>query len=145
MHKYIPCINVQINKYLLLTIITYTYLIHIHAYTCMHNTIKDTHAHTQSHTFNNFSIITQMPLYTKIKLTSGQLAAHRWRLRRRRPGLRRVSLDRATRREGRGVRSRSPTAINGIPRRAGKWFPHKHIKHEINIHIILFSSIQIVK
>jgi len=98
----------------------------MHAYTCMH----PTHAHTHKHThLYNFPIITILPLYMNIKLTSGHLAAHRWRLRRRRSGSRRVSLDRATRREGRGVRSCSPTAINGIPQRARKWFGVRILPH----------------
>ena len=99
----------------------------MHAHACL-----SLATHTPTQIKMNFPIITQMPLYMKITLTSGQLAARRRRLRRRRPGSRKVSLDRATRREGRGVHSRSPTAIYGIPRRAGKWLGVGFAAHASN-------------
>jgi len=55
----------------------------------------------------------------------GGVSAHRRRLRRRRPGPRRMPLDREYRREERGCFPRSPTVIHCDPRRAKKW-RHTH-------------------
>ena len=123
MHKQIPCI-----------------------FTCIY-TQASKHARTLTHTCTN-THINELPNIYNIAImhvNKANLGAScgvpMETPTERRPGPQRVSLDRATRREGRGVRSRSPTAINGIPRRAGKWNPiHKIYKSctYISTHIIIY-------
>jgi len=101
-----------------------------------------THAHTQTHTLIKLlHYYTNAPTQINIKLTSSRFAAHRRRLWRRRPGPRRVSLDRASHREERGyVRPRRRRSTESQKMARKKMSPtHIHMQslnHNSQKHII---------